>query len=98
MKSEAIKGHQGSVPEKSSSPTMPKMRKRKPASPMTHPSWGIAAKIEAMSTGIPGTKRRERNGRRIRSVRSIVKLPNSEKKIGSQASDTTPKSRTHLMR
>ena len=61
MKSEAIKGHQGSVPEKSSSPTMPKMRKRKPASPMTHPSWGIAAKIEAMSTGIPGTKRRERN-------------------------------------
>ena len=49
------------VPEKSSSPTMPKMRKRKPASPMTHPSWGIAAKIEAMSTGIPGTKRRERN-------------------------------------
>jgi hypothetical protein len=50
-----------------------------------------------MSTGIPGTKRRERNGRRIRSVRSIVKLPNSEKKIGSQASDTTPKSRTHLM-
>ena len=61
----------------------PKTRKTKAHRPATDPSGGMALKMDEISTGIPGTNRRVRRGRKARRVRKNVKWPNSGKKIGT---------------
>ena len=81
------------VCEGSSTASRYKNRKAKRAMMLVRP--GSAPKMEAMSTGMPGIRLRARSGRRARTDRIAVKLPNQGKRINSHARVTTAKSRMH---